>query len=76
MADANIYDLKLFYTQSITCPNCGWQGKGSEAIIIDMYGIGDVRQVTCPNCDNFLGNLPREGEPKPETPDELSDQIG
>jgi len=76
MADQIIYDLKEFYTQSIICPNCGWQGVGSDAIIIDMYGIGDVRQVNCPNCDNFLGGLPREEERKPETPDELSDQIG
>jgi formate dehydrogenase maturation protein FdhE len=76
MADQIIYDLKQFYTQPITCSNCGWQGTGTDTIIIDMYGIGDVRQVTCPNCDNFLGSLPREEEPKPETPDELSDQIG
>ena len=76
MADTIIYALPLFTTPSITCPNCGWQGTGSETIIIDMYGIGDVRQVNCPNCDSFLGSLPREKETKPETPDELSDQIG
>jgi hypothetical protein len=76
MADTIIYDLKVFPSQLITCPNCGWQGAGSDTIIIDLYGIGDVRQVNCPNCDNFLGSLPREAETKPETPDELSDQIG
>lgn len=76
MADTIIYDLKEFGELLITCPNCGWMGLGSETIIIDMYGIGEYRQVNCPNCDNNLGNLPRPEETKPELPDELSDQIG
>lgn len=60
MADtAIVFDWKDFNEQKITCSNCGWTGTGSEAIIIDMYGIGDVKLVSCPGCDTTLGTLPR-----------------
>jgi hypothetical protein len=71
-----VYELKAFYTQSITCDSCGWNGTGADTIIIDMYGIGDTRQVNCPNCDNFLGNLPKVTAADGEQPDELGEQIG
>jgi hypothetical protein len=59
VADADtIYDPINFDEQKITCSNCGWTGAGSEAIIIDLYGIGDAQQVKCLACDNNLGSLP------------------
>jgi len=70
MEDTIYYPIN-FGEQKITCSNCGWTGTGSEAIIIDLYGIGDVQQVNCPDCDNNLGSLPRTDSPKgaPQTPD-------
>jgi predicted nucleic-acid-binding Zn-ribbon protein len=60
MADTNItFDLNGFDQQKITCSNCGWTGIGSQVIIIDLYGIGDAKQVNCPKCDNNLGSVPR-----------------
>jgi hypothetical protein len=65
MADTDtIFDPIGFDQEKITCSNCGWTGPGSEAIIIDFYGIGKARQVKCPNCKNNLGSLPRINEPK------------
>jgi hypothetical protein len=64
MADTNTtFDPIGFDQQKITCSNCGWNGIGSQAIIIDLYGIGDTKQVNCPKCDNNLGSLPRTEAP-------------
>ena len=70
MADTHtIYDPGNFDKQKITCSNCGWTGTGSEAIIIDLYGIGDAQQIKCPDCDSNLGSLPRTGITKDVPPD-------
>jgi uncharacterized Zn-finger protein len=70
MADSNrIYDPITFNEEKITCSNCGWTGTGSEAIIIDLYGIGNAQQVNCPDCDNKLGHLPRRDTNKEVPPD-------
>lgn len=72
-----IYDQDTFNEQLITCSNCGWVGTGADTIIIDMYGIGNARQVNCPNCDNNLGSLPKEAMPGNEpADDELGESIG
>jgi hypothetical protein len=77
MANAEkIFNQKDFDSQSLSCSNCGWQGTGAEAKLIDFYGYGKSQQVNCPRCDNNLGSLPKTGATEGETPDTLSDQIG
>src|SRR5256885_514530 len=41
----------------LKCNKCGWQGTGTDAVIIDLYGITKSQEVHCPNCDNHLGDL-------------------
>jgi len=55
-----IFDQRTFDDHPLTCPKCGWRGVGSDAIVVDFYGIGKFKEVTCPNCDEYLGNLSRE----------------
>jgi ribosomal protein S27AE len=77
MAQANrVYDEKDFHSQRLSCSNCGWEGTGADAKLIDFYGYGKSQQVNCPNCDASLGNLPKRGPVQGEAPDRLSDQIG
>ena len=59
-ANEKIFDHGTFDDQVLTCPKCGWKGTGTNANVADFYGIGKFKEVTCPNCDEFLGNLPRE----------------
>jgi len=33
---------------------------GTDANVADFYGIGKFKEVTCPNCDEYLGSLPRD----------------
>ena len=71
-----VYNENEFNTQQLSCSNCGWHGPGSEAKVIDLYGLAKVKQVNCPACDNNLGSLAKGDGPKGETPDELGFQIG
>lgn len=58
-----VFDQRTFDDQPLTCPKCGWKGIGSETHILDFYGIGKFKEVTCPKCDEYLGNLSRENLP-------------
>lgn len=55
-----IFDQVTFDDQELTCPKCGWKGLGTDANVADFYGIGKFKEVSCPNCDEFLGSLPRD----------------
>jgi hypothetical protein len=55
-----VFDKRTFDKEQLTCPKCGWNGPGAKATVIDFYGIGKMQQVTCPECDEYLGNLSRE----------------
>lgn len=55
-----IFDQRTFDDQPLVCPKCGWKGTGSDANIVGFYGIGKFKQVTCPQCDEHLGNLSRD----------------
>ena len=46
-----------FDEQNISCDNCQWQGTGSDAIVIDFYGVVSDKEIHCPNCDRRLGIL-------------------
>jgi hypothetical protein len=77
MANSIIYNTAEFYEQSLTCSHCGWIGTGADTIIIDMYGVGEVQQVNCPDCDNNLGGLPKVSPAAHSSlDDELGEQIG
>lgn len=52
-----MFEGKGFDEQIINCPHCGWQGKGSDAHIIDLYGITKSSEVHCPKCDGYLGGI-------------------
>lgn len=47
----NAYDYE---EQDLKCDDCPWEGKGADAILIDFYGVSDVQELHCPNCDAIL----------------------
>jgi len=55
-----IYDPRTFDDEHLTCPNCGWDGAGYQAHVAGFYGIGKYKEVLCPQCNEYLGNLSRE----------------
>ena len=73
---ATIFYEESFDDMDITCPNCGWQGKGDETHIVDFYGVVRAREVHCPNCDNKLGDIQENKTVQGSSGDELSNQIG
>lgn len=73
---AKVYLPNEFDEVSIKCPSCGWSGTGAETNIIDLYGVAKAKEVHCPNCDTFLGNLKKEEPPAGQSADPLSFQLG
>lgn len=76
MAKYPIYNPQAFDQENVACPKCGWTGKGRDTLIIDLYGITKNREVHCPECDNYLGALPLENNPKGDSGSQLGFQIG
>ena len=56
-AKDRIFDEQSFDGQSVECPKCGWKGVGAGTIVADFYGLGKFKQVSCPKCQEYLGNL-------------------
>ena len=56
-ANEIVFDRRSFGDQPLECPKCGWKGTGAEAHVADFYGIGKFSQVSCPECQEYLGNL-------------------
>jgi hypothetical protein len=71
-----VFDPSTFYTEQLTCSHCNWQGRGDEAIIIDLYNLTKNKEVRCPNCDTLLGILPVEPNNLGDSGDQLGFQIG
>jgi len=65
-----------FDEQSIHCTKCNWTGKGSDAIVIDFYGVVPDKEVHCPKCDRRLGVLKKGPQPPGESANDLSFQLG
>ena len=59
-AKDKIYDPRTFDDERITCPHCGWDGTGAQAHVAGFYGLSKFKEVLCPNCSEYLGNLSRE----------------
>ncbi|MEI6950163.1 hypothetical protein V9K67_23460 [Paraflavisolibacter sp. H34] len=77
-----LFDESGFAELAVRCPACGWEGAGSDTVIIDLYGLSARKEVHCPACDRFLGGL--QGKPPKNrntgdadtTDDQLSSQMG
>lgn len=70
------YHSNDFDDQNLTCSNCGWKGKGSDAVIIDFFGITKNQEVHCPECDEKIGILVTDDDLPGESADDLSFQTG
>ena len=66
---------QLNYT-SLICTQCNWSGTGDKAVIIDFYGLSDIKEVHCPECDTQIAALKNEDENRGESADQVSFQIG
>lgn len=65
---------QLNYIQ-LNCSNCDWSGTGDRAIIIDFYGLTEVKEVHCPECDTQIAAL-KDDENGGESADPISFQLG
>ena len=54
-----IYDPRTFEDERLNCPKCGWDGRGDETHVAGFYGIGKFKEILCPHCNEYLGNLLR-----------------
>lgn len=54
-----------FDEQSLECPKCNWKGKGSDANVIDLYGVAEVKEIHCPECDTYLGGVKSRSDNPP-----------
>jgi len=59
-AKDKIYEPRTFDDESLNCPRCGWAGIGLEAHVAGFYGLSKFKEVLCPRCNEYLGNLPRD----------------
>jgi predicted RNA-binding Zn-ribbon protein involved in translation (DUF1610 family) len=59
-AKDKIYDPRTFDEEALICPHCGWKGNGSETHVAGFYGLSKYKEVLCPNCSEYLGNLSRD----------------
>jgi phage FluMu protein Com len=59
-ANEKIFDQRTFDDMEIECPKCHWKGIGADAIVLGFYGIGKFQQISCPKCDEYLGNLSKD----------------
>ncbi|MBD0284625.1 MAG: hypothetical protein ICV51_04340 [Flavisolibacter sp.] len=71
-----VFNERDFDNQPLNCPRCHWKGNGSEAVIIDFYGITKMKEAHCPNCDANLARVKRENANRGESPDSVGYQIG
>ena len=72
---ATLYKYTGFEDQDLSCSNCGWNGKGKDAVIVDLFGVSKNQEVHCPNCDHYIAELqvPVKND---VPPDELGFEIG
>lgn len=44
-----------YKNETITCPKCGWVGKGSELNYGDYSGLHSIVDMDCPKCHEMVG---------------------
>ncbi len=71
-----VYDDNEFGEAQLRCSRCGWQGSGSETNIVDFYGVTEVQEAHCPNCDEVVANVKRADNAEGGSGDQTSFQIG
>ena len=49
-------DLSNFNDQNYTCPECHWQGKGSELDIENFSEEHFIVDFECPKCGEHIGS--------------------
>jgi hypothetical protein len=47
-------DYYTYKHQTFDCPECGWQGKGSELSNGDFSEVHFVCNLECPNCEHVI----------------------
>jgi hypothetical protein len=58
------YQESNFRGQPLTCKACYWKGEGDHANVIDFYGVGNSKEIHCPECDEKICLLEKdEGRP-------------
>ena len=65
-----------FDEKDLTCPDCGWVGKGHKANIIDLYGVSKQKEVHCPKCDSTIASIKNDDDAPGESTNDLSFQFG
>ncbi len=71
-----VYEAGNFDDQPLQCSRCGWEGKGSDANLIDFYGLSEYQEAQCPQCDTTLAQVKQEDTQRGESPDQTGFQIG
>jgi hypothetical protein len=71
-----VYSDAEFDEQTISCPECGWTGKGHQSNIVDLYGVAAQKEVHCPDCDQVIASLKKRDDPPGESATDLSFQLG
>lgn len=70
-----VFDDVSFDNEDMSCPGCGWNGKGTDTHIIDFYGVSANKEVHCPNCDSYLGVVKKSDTPRGGTAGPVSFQF-
>jgi hypothetical protein len=71
------YNERNFDDQDLACTKCAWKGKGSDANVIDFYGVVANKEVHCPECDEKLALVQKDKGGTPgESANDLSFQLG
>ena len=52
---APYYELRKEW---ITCPKCGWQGRGSELEVSEIFGASCIIEYVCPTCSEDVAFTP------------------
>lgn len=52
-----LLDPYTYQEQELSCDACGWKGVGADAILIDYYGVSDIKELHCPNCDTVIATI-------------------
>lgn len=49
-------NINTYQDQIFTCPNCNWQGKGSELTIENFSEVDFITDFECPKCGKPIGS--------------------
>lgn len=70
------YNANELDTLTLQCDKCGWEGKASEANLIDFYGVTADKELHCPTCDHTLATVKTDDKAVGDSGDSIGFQIG